>query len=196
MPQLKDHLLSRLLDLPYDGEEHTFSDAESNTVTIIGGKIYKHKNFRINYTTYDLRRSQDCVNPRSEAPDIMVLAHEDSDHPYWYARVLGVFHANICHSGLRSRDPSPQHIEFLFIRWFGRDLTTRTGWNAHRLPRIGFIDADEPGAFAFLDPRHVVRAIHTIPAFAHGRTDEYLRPSIARHPRECDEDWVYYYVNM
>jgi hypothetical protein len=43
---------------------------------------------------YDLRRDQDSVSPQRRA-DVMLLSHEDdtSDpHPYWYARVIGVFH--------------------------------------------------------------------------------------------------------
>ena len=45
---------------------------------------------RVNYTTYDMRRDQDSLNPRTQA-DVMLLAHEDltarNSHPYWYARM-------------------------------------------------------------------------------------------------------------
>jgi len=59
-------------------------------VTFLNNRIYSHKVLRVNYTTYDMRREQDSLNPRTH-PDIMVLSqepkmHEDGtpEHPYWY----------------------------------------------------------------------------------------------------------------
>jgi hypothetical protein len=51
-------------------------------------------------------------------------------------------------------------------------------------------------AFGFLDPNLVVRGVHLIPAFYHGRTEEYLAPSIARPLSDEDTDWVYFYIAM
>lgn len=94
--KLKDHILARLLGSNYCGDEFAFSDEDRGSVSFVNNLIYRHKVIRINYTTYDMRRSQDSVNPRTHA-DIMVLSHENDattpSHPYWYARVLGVFHA-------------------------------------------------------------------------------------------------------
>jgi len=46
------------------------------------------------------------------------------------------------------------------------------------------------------DPACVIRAVHLIPAFEHGRTTELLGPSIARGDNQAlTEDWRYYYVN-
>lgn len=50
-----------------------------------------------------MRREQDSVNVHMH-PYIMVLAHEDEGeedkrHPYWYAKVLGIFHVNVRISG-------------------------------------------------------------------------------------------------
>jgi hypothetical protein len=157
---------------------------------------------RVNYTTYDLRRSQDSLNSRTHA-DIMVLSHEDQGtgqtrtHPYWYARIIGIFHAMVQHTGPHSRSSEPQCISFLWVRWYGRDFKHRAGWNAKRLHRIGFVDGDDPFAFGFLDPQHVIRGVHLIPAFSHGRTGSLLQPkSIARSASEGDEDWQFYYVGM
>jgi len=94
----------------------------------------------------------------------MVLAHDDDpndSHPYWYARILGIFHAHVSYRG-----SSPQKMEFLFVRWFGRDLSYRAGWKARRLHRIGFLADDVADAYGFLDPNDIVRATHLIPAFA------------------------------
>jgi hypothetical protein len=163
--------------------------------------MYRHKVLRVNYTTYDMRRSQDSLNPRTHA-DVMVLSHEDQDdgskpHPYWYARIIGIFHAQVRHVGPHSRSTDPQKIEFLWVRWFGRDLSQDTGFETKRLHRLGFIPAiDSADAFGFLDPNEIVRGVHLIPAFAHRRTSTLLPPSIVRQPSEDDQDWIYYYVSM
>jgi hypothetical protein len=171
-------------------------------VTFVNNRIYKHKVMRVNYTTYDLRRAQDSLNSRTHA-DIMVLSHEDEHarqshaHPYWYAQIIGIFHAMVQHRGPLSQSLEPQHMSFLWIRWYGRDLTHRAGWNAKRLHRVGFVDTSDPFAFGFLDPQHVIRGVHLIPSFSHGRTGDLLQPnSIARNPAERGEDWQYYYIGM
>lgn len=101
LPNLKDHILARLLGHVSDGIERSYTDDEHDSVEIICNRIYKHKAMRVNYTTYDMRREQDTINPRTR-PDIMLLSYEDegkSYHPYWYARALGIFHVNIKHNG-------------------------------------------------------------------------------------------------
>jgi hypothetical protein len=198
-PSLKYHLLARILGLDYDGDEIEFTSAQRNTITFINNRLYRHKVLRVNYTTYDMRREQDSLNPRTHA-DIMVLSHENdaSAHPYWYARIIGIFHVMVHFSGLSSH-PGIEHgarqMNFLWVRWFGRDLTYKSGWKARRLHRIGFMDAEQACAFGFLDPEQVVRAVHLIPAFAFGRTSDLLAPSIARPACDNDHDWLYYYVS-
>ena len=204
-PRLLDHLLGRLLGVEYDGDEKAYTSVERSTVTIMDKTIYSHQVLRVNYTTYDLRREQDTINIRTK-PDIMLLSHEDSlgdgdeaaPHPYWYARVIGIFHAHVRHTGPHTTSPLPRRMDFLWVRWFGRDSSSlrQSGWKARRLMRVGFQDGESPGAFGFLDPALVIRSVHLEPAFALGRTDEYLLPSIARQPSEGDEDWAFYYVNM
>lgn len=123
----------------------------------------------------------------------MVLAREDEavhPHPYWYARIVGVFHVNARH-GQRV-----QRMDILWVRWFGRDIDEPVGWAAKRLYKIGFLDSNEPGAFGFLDPDLVIRGIHLIPAFVYGQTNNLLPKSIARRPSDNETDWNWYYVNM
>jgi hypothetical protein len=201
LPDLKDHILSRLLGHSFDGDEHEYSDEDRNAVHFVNNRIYQHKVIQINYTTYDMQCSQDSINPRTH-PDIMVLSHEDEDcgsdgqHPYWYARVVGIFHADVRHLGPKSQSDDAQHLDFLWVRWFGRDLDHAGGWLAHRLHRVGFLHQDQLGAFGFLDPVVVIRGVHMIPAFAYGPTSSLLGPSIARQPSENDDDWNFYYVGM
>ena len=75
------------------------------------------KHFRNqDYTTYDMWCAQDSINPWTH-PDIMLLSgedHEDSDpHPYWYARVLGIYHAEVCHDHPNAVSSDVQVLEFL-----------------------------------------------------------------------------------
>ena len=143
-------------------------------------------------TTHHLRRCQDSLNPRTHS-NIMVLSHEDDDtHPYWYAKIIGVFHAIVQHPS----KPDPTPMDFLWVRWYGRNISHHSGWKSKHLPRIGFVDSDDELPFGFLDPLHIIRGCHLIPAFHHGRTDDLLPPSIARLETENNEDWLYYYVNM
>ena len=176
----------------------TYTEDEHNTVEIVYNQLYKHKAMRVNYTTYDMRCKQDTINPRTR-PDIMLMSHEDegadSYHPYWYAGILGIFHINIKHTGPNSRTPHVQKIEVIFVRWFGRDSSYAAGWSARHLHHVGFLSADSPGTFKFIDPFDIIHGVHMILAFAHGKISE-LGKSVTRRPTDDDEDWLYYYVGM
>lgn len=191
--------------MPYNGDEDEFTDDERRRVHIVQDKLYRHKVLRVNYTTYDVRRAQDSLNPRTHA-DVMVLTHEDDSrnswHPYWFARIVGVFHVNV---KLLNKDFTvppgilAKRFDVLWVRWFGQDPSARSGWKARRLPRVGFVDATDPNGsppFGFLDPAVVIRGVQMMPGFAHGRTSGLLGPSIVRQPAEKDGDWQFYYVGM
>lgn len=153
---------------------------------------------RINFTTYDCRRDQDTINVGTHS-DIMVLANQDEDpdnvHPYWYARIIGIFHALVQQVGLGSTS-AYEHMDFLWVRWYGLDVRVRSGFKAHRLHQIGFLDGNDLGAFGFVDPQDLIRAVHLIPAFKFGKTSSLLSQSIARREDEGGEDYERYYVNM
>ena len=196
IPRLKDHLLSRLRGQGGAGEEAIFSEKERDALFFQHERIYAHAILRINFTTYDMRRDQDFINPRTGKRFIMVNSNEDSPearkfHPFWYAQVLGIFHANVFLS-VGSSTAKPIRMEFLWVRWFGHDSMWKSGWQARHLDRIGFVPQEDTEAFGFLDPGAVIRAAHLIPVFAYGRTIELCAPSVAR---EDEGDWEYYYVN-
>jgi hypothetical protein len=164
--------------------------------------MYRHRVVRVNYTTYDNRREQDTMNPRTR-PDVMLLSSEDGEegHPYWYARILEIFHASILHVGPQSKSSQPQRMEFLLVRWFGRDTSRLGGWKFQRLHRIGFVShSADSTPFGFVDPARIVRGVHLIPAFAHLETTDWLGPSKVARPWAVDDedhsDWRYYYVAM
>jgi hypothetical protein len=137
---------------------------------------------------------------------------ESIPFPYRFGRIIGVFHAKVLYnipglgtaSGLTQNQlREPQHIEFLFVRWFTTaaagttDQHYRGGWKSRRLHRITFVDGDDDAAFGFLDPQDIIRGVHLIPAFNDGRTVDLLPPSAIARPRSSDhEDWKYFYVNM
>ena len=78
-----------------------------------------HKTLCVNYTTYNVQRAQDSLNPCTHA-DLIVLSQEDEDnsdnHPYWYARLLSIFHIDMRHMGPLSTDPSIKCIEFAWVQ--------------------------------------------------------------------------------
>ena len=54
LPQLKNHFLSHLLGLRYDGDELDFTPSDRHSITIDNNIIYRHKVLRVNYMTYDM----------------------------------------------------------------------------------------------------------------------------------------------
>ena len=65
-----------------------------------------------------------------------------------------------------------QKIEVIFVWWFGRDSSYVAGWSAHCLHHVGFLSADSPGTFEFIDPFDIICGVHMILAFAHGKISE------------------------
>ncbi|KAJ3709521.1 hypothetical protein C8R42DRAFT_649336 [Lentinula raphanica] len=203
-PKLQDHLLSRILGRQFDGndrEELGFTDEDRNTVRLVNGKMYAAKTLRINYTTYDIRRDSDKINPRTDHCMVMVRSPETAPgvHPYWYAQVLGIFHAQVLHVDHRKSHCSsqPQHMEFLWVRWFGSEPGYRSGSRNAKLPKIGFVPESDDMAFGFLDPSVLIRACHLIPAFVGDKTTDLLDFSnSAGRKVGSDSDWLNYYVNM
>ncbi|KAI0070509.1 hypothetical protein K474DRAFT_1608582, partial [Panus rudis PR-1116 ss-1] len=199
---VNNHLLHRLRKPGQadDGTEYTPQDRSE--ITIKNDRIYRQRTFRVNFTTYDVRRDQDSMNPRRRA-DIMMLSHDVdpatgtsfSGHPFTYARILDIFQVPVIYSQPGS-SPSTHTIPVLFVRRYELDTRYRAGFQQKRLPRVKFLPATDPTAFTFADPDEVIRGAHLIPAFAHGRTTDYLEhgESIARLD-DCQDDWRFYYVN-
>ena len=128
--------------------------------------------------------------------------NEEGAEPYWYARVLGVYHANIwAENSVIPGARNVRHMDFLWVRWFGEVPGYRSGFRRARLPAIGFVESTDDFAFCFVDPANVLRGCHLIPAFDAGRGADLLPwpGSVARrfNPEDTDDsDWSYFYVNM
>ena len=153
----------------------------------------------MNYTTYDIRRDRDTINT-STRRYVMLRSPEanPSAHPYWYAQVLGIYHAHISTTHPAAQKHSAQHMQFLWVRWLGAEPGYRSGSRVARLPKVGFVEATDEDAFGFLDPDLIIRGSHLVPDFNSGRTRDLLAyngPTVARSPDE-EDDWMNYYVNM
>jgi hypothetical protein len=63
-----------------DGDSDAVDNCDdTNKVLFKSDRMYKHNILQINHTTYDVRRSQDVINPRTSRRDIMLLANHDSN---------------------------------------------------------------------------------------------------------------------
>ncbi|KIM65881.1 hypothetical protein SCLCIDRAFT_22423 [Scleroderma citrinum Foug A] len=180
--RLKDHLLSRLYQYEYDGDECQFSVVKRSHLHFINNlnNVTKSKTFRHGCT-------------------IMVLSREDGPgaHPFWYAQVLRAFLIPIIHTAPDAINRSQHIMEVLWVRWLGMEPGYRWGFKAACLPKVGFVPETDENAFGFLDPSFVICGCHLIPAFSKGQTDTLLRrgESLARQPGETD-DWCAFYVNI
>ncbi|KAF7363034.1 hypothetical protein MVEN_00655200 [Mycena venus] len=201
LPKLKEHILGRFLGREFDGDTHEeFTADQINSVRIVNNRIYSSKILRVNYTTYDVRRDQDVLNPDAQS-FVMVRSPETEAgaHPYWYAQILGVFNATVHRvdplSGLGTRK---EIMEFLWVRWLGVEPGYRSGIRRARLPKVGFVPETDPYAFGFLDPAQVIRGSHLIPVFQGGRTNDLLATEEITAARRLweTEDWANYYVDM
>jgi hypothetical protein len=174
-------------------------DGDPNAVLFKHDRIYQHKLIHINYTTYDVRRSQDVANASTTHCNVMTLAdpseHDSvSSHPFKYARILGVYHVNVVYTGPGMLDYQPRKLEFLWVRWYRTLKTTRhAGWGGRKLDRLQFVPWGEDDAFGFLDPSDVLRSCHIIPAFATGK--RYVDRKGLSFVAHDSNDWTAYYVN-
>ena len=146
--KLKAHLLARYHNAVVVGDEPAYSAHELHEVHIDKYRIYEVITATFNYTTYDVRREQDVIHtslrtgPVLRNQAVMLRANEDTDatgedkpHPFWYARVLGIFHLNV----RLSSSEEFKRLDIIWVRWYGNDTTWNSGFSAKRLPRLGFI---------------------------------------------------------
>jgi len=129
----------------------------------------------------------------------MLLAPTSNEHPYRYARIIGVFHVEAQYLGVGSSNRGIQSLEFLLVRWFEVDQYAPFGVDSFKLPRVKFAcPGSTSEAFGFVDPSQVLRAIHLIPAFNLGQVADGLgsRSFARQQDRDSNQDWKAFYVNM
>lgn len=177
------------------------SDCEADCCLVFNAdQVYKHHIVHFNYTTYDIRCSQDTINVRTLHSNIMVLAQPDDDEPpafsqpppsFHYAKVLGTYHVNLIYIGPGSVDFTAHRFEFLWVRWYGQ--VGHHTWADRRLDRVRFMALNDPDAFGFLDPADVIRGCHIIPHFALGKLHEDSRGLL--FSTGDSGDWKEYYIS-
>lgn len=193
-----NYLVSICNNEPYE-DDCAYSDADQSEVVIKDDKMWEHRHLQVHYTTYDMFCECESVGPTVVTSDVMVLSSkpnpiQKSLGPFWYARVLHIFHVFMYYRG----KSTPWHVDCVFICWFIWDTTHIFGDSARSLERISFTcNSDKSPAFGFLVPNSIVRAMHTIPAFNHSVTSALLGPSPIAQQKKADrnDDYEYYYVN-
>lgn len=179
-------------------KEEKFIPADlSDRITIKDDSIFEHVEVHFNYTTYDLRRKSDIIKTTEpERANVMLLAAQDGPNPgpetaprshFLYARVVKAYHAHVYYEGSPSTPPKLMRFDFLWGRWY--DLGNEPPFS---LRALRFSPVLGGSAFDFIDPSHVIRGAHILPAFYHGRRmdNETPRSSLA----DDGNDWMMYYV--
>ncbi|KAH7905471.1 hypothetical protein BJ138DRAFT_1138264 [Hygrophoropsis aurantiaca] len=176
LPHLKSHLLQRKISKAGDSQSGHLLANDINQVLFQCNRIYKHNIARFNYTTYDVRRAQDVINPRTDHCNIMVLNDIDKEGSHYrYAKVLGIHHVNAVFVGCKY---DTRHMDFLF---------------AQTLDRIHFKPLHNVDAFGFINPDDVLRCVHIIPAFHRGMSHN---DRVGMSPLAGDgADWHEYTIN-
>ena len=176
---------------------HGGSDA-SGFVYLKNHLIYHHKLMRFHYSTYDVRRATDIVNPGTCRCNVMLLADngdaaDDSDvHHFLYARVLGAYHANVIYTGPGMHDYEARRLDFLWVRWYEVMDPSSSGWCNSTLDSVRFPPMRGDDAFGFVDPKDVLRASHIIPNFA--KKKRHTNGVGVSRCAKDGTDYNYYYV--
>jgi hypothetical protein len=178
--------------VPFDGDV-------ANFVFLKKDRIYHHKLSRFHFTTYDVRRGTDIINPGTSRCNIMLLTDNKdiidgsaNPHHFLYARVLGVYHANVIYTGPGMRDYKGRRLDFLWVRWYEVVNPASSGWHSSRLDSLHFLPMNADDAFGFVDPKDVLRGCHIMPNFAKGKrhTDGV---GVSRSAKDS-KDYSRYYV--
>jgi hypothetical protein len=181
------------MDLLYNHlRGRVFADTSMDErVFIKNDTLYNHPLVTISYTTYDLQRDKDSIhlNFGNQA----VAVYSPTSHgaePWLYAYIVAIFHVFVS----TAADPEPKRLELLWVRWMEQDSSQLRGGNSCQYSRISFVPhSGVPGeCFGFVDPSHVIRGCHLIPAFHLERTRDLLGVSMAR---DIKGDWQAFYVN-
>lgn len=172
-------------------------------VVLQQNRVYSHKILRMYYTTYDVRREEDVIHIGTPQCNVILLngryAREtwDREHPYLYARILGIFHANVTYVGdlpgeeAGSRPTAPFHrIDFLWVQWY-EYLGSKDQFS---LDRLSLRPVQSATALDFLDPQDILRGVHLIPQFSLGESTAPL-PSFRFSALKDQVLWKAYYIN-
>lgn len=199
---LKQYLLPRFIAmvLPHlDGPalESLTRRQDWSRLVLKKDRIYTHQIMRIKYTTYDTRRDEDIIHLDTEQCNVMLLnphytRSSPSQHPFRYAKVIAVCHADVGYVGDMGRTESQfahHRMEFLWVRWY----RVHPGRTAFQLDQAELLSPEEPDSHSFIDPLHVLRACHIIPCYREGK--RYAEGRGKSEIAQDGSDWNRYYIN-
>ncbi|KAG6912752.1 hypothetical protein DXG01_012439, partial [Tephrocybe rancida] len=160
IPKLKKHLLPRVQALLAQEPSHADLSAPTNgqddwqSILLRQERIYRHNIMRVHYTSYDVCRGADVIHVKTSHCNIMLLNPDFNgdpitDHPYLYARVIGIYHANVVYAGRGDSDYHPRRVEFLWVRWY---TLVEEGCGSRRLDKLCFPSLADEHSFGFVDP--------------------------------------------
>ncbi|KJA15800.1 hypothetical protein HYPSUDRAFT_148660 [Hypholoma sublateritium FD-334 SS-4] len=209
--KLKEHLLPRIRAKLKIKDDILGSSLASSTqspqisIVIKGERIFNHKVAHFYHTTYDVRRSEDVINPRTSHCDVMLLSDLEPNetscvdaavaHPYLYCRVIGIYHANVVYVGPGMKEYKAIRFDFLHVRWFELNISQghNSDWASLRLNYLSFPSETEKDSYGFVDPSLVLRGCHLIPAFSGGK--RHGEGTWFANMAKDSKDWKGYYVN-
>jgi hypothetical protein len=198
MPVLRAHLLPRI---HRKNGATGFKDGTCGTpemeqkqldgILFKADRIYSHKIVRFYYTTYDVRRAEDVINPNTPHQNVMLLADEKdpSAHPFLYARVLGIFHVNVVYVGPGMINNTPTRFDFLWVRWYERVPPE----GQFHLDVLSFPPVARSASLGFVDPADVLRACHVVPIEFKEGFRHKDRMGLSKFCKD-GEDWKQYFV--
>jgi hypothetical protein len=115
------------------------------------------------------------------------------EHPFIYARVLGIYHANVIVKSTGSQIYTQNRLEFLFVRWLAYQGSS-VQWASSKLDSLKFMPVNSENAFGFVDPVNILRGCHILPWFRGGRVRADGR-GISKVAND-KHDWCQYGVNL
>jgi hypothetical protein len=136
----------------------------------------------------------DVINPATSRCNVMLLADnaDTSEHHFLYARVLGMYHANVIYTGPGMRDYEARRLDFLWVRWYEVINPKSSGWTSSKLDLVHFLPINREDAFGFVDPKDVLRGCHIMPVFA--RQKQHVDGVGISSCAKDGKDYRYYYV--
>ncbi|KAF6761428.1 hypothetical protein DFP72DRAFT_1062420 [Ephemerocybe angulata] len=181
LPKLKKHLLPRIVRKLEGSPPGTMAEVERMyswvSVVLHDNSLYSHQLIRIKYTSYDIQREESVIHIGTPQCNVMLLNQAysarswDTEHPYVYAKVLGIFHANVLYVGTLSdgtRCLDSHRIDLLWVHWYNI-LQAGESRETFQLDRLTLEPLDSGSALDFLDPKDVIRGVHIVPRFSQGK---------------------------
>ncbi|KAG2053095.1 hypothetical protein BDR06DRAFT_997279 [Suillus hirtellus] len=192
LPKLQHFLLTKIKETLFKGND--LSHINSSTAIMVPGASPACSN------------AEDIINPSTSHCNVMLLGQPSEDatdsdqHPYLYARVLGIYHVNVSYISPGMINYDSQQINFLWVHWYQHiDVGEGSSQCTSVLDRVCFPPMADPDTFGFVDRDMFMRyqwglgVGHTYAHTSHKATDttvifEDLEEEEIQDQGICDSD--------